>query len=331
MKGIVLAKVDGATLRFLACSGKFDRCQLGHASNLGVDQKLLASIKEVLRGGVVALQPSPSTHQQSGVAELVSVCLQVFSQPDALESVQKVQAKLLCVAKFDPVVAHVIRKLGFTAVKKFPDSFDTPEACRLAFLHLKESFIPDFLVSLRNGNARNLSEGTQAAWKVCLAEEISEFDVVPLYQQVLAENDVLEAFALVSKAKQEVEELKKNGSKTSVQTGRAPSKMSTFKRKLSEMSSDGVGVASEALDLIEKPEGDADPEGGRKKRKSRRKPEHLLKTRYKRTGGDEVRLNRKREMELWPRKVCVVCIICIVMVSCYMVHRWRNRAPVQFR
>ena len=248
-------------------------------------------------------------------ADLLTACAAVLQHPGDALSAEAAAPQLLEMAKTNATVAYVITSLGFKATTKFPAEFDYLQTCQLTFLHFS-SFIEDAQASLKASNRANIESGSELAWKEFLAncQEMQPYHGLPVWNELLEPEDVFDSLDKVSRLRREMTDLeqKVRSSRTKpVQTGRAAPaarvtrEITNLKRKLSDLSSQGDGVAEKALEKLTKPsapaedDGNQDGSGEGQGRKRRRRRVAIAKERYKRQSGDELRLLKKREIVPW--------------------------------
>lgn len=298
----------------MALSGKYNRCSLGQASDLDTQKELQEASQEAVaqtsKPSAVVTEPDTAKEmKQQTMADMASACQAFLTLTHAVEdsdAIDDVQSKLWQVAKFDRVIATLLKSMGCTVKVKFPSSFDTGAACKLAFLHAS-TFIDDMQALLRKGNLANIHQGRTDAWSDELLRSRDLFQGFPLFDEIWNSTDVLDAMTSLNQAANEVKELKARAAAKPVtlQSGRKVKPMekkvkeqnvSAIKRKLSELSSSGDSLACEALKKLDETE---EPESKKAKNKKRSTKKIAAKDRYARTPGDELRLKRKREIVIW--------------------------------
>lgn len=288
-----------------------------------IKEKVRASAQEqVHTNGEPKVQKE---QRRQNVQHLLLSCINVFREPEHPEFASSARQRMLQMAKMNATIAHIIRNGGFKTISKFPADFDTLEACKQCYLHLSP-FIENAQSALKKGNAQNIAEGSDEAWKSVFETEMSKHMQVPWYQEIVSESDVMDGIVIVGRLRAEATKLAADAAKKkaiTVQTGRAVNadarqQLSTLKRKLSDMSLQGDSLAEEALKKISSAE-DLDQENQEKERseeapvqgegagrgrgrkrgvRAKRKAKRAgpKKQGYSRKKGDELRLIKKREI-----------------------------------
>lgn len=133
---IVDNSIDGATpiVRWVAHGGKQDRCQLGSCEQIDRPNQVVHCIEEAVR-----LSVEPCVGQQciedSGILNAhIEVCSHFLREGGPSELEPDTQTAMFRLGQSSVHFAHVMRKGGYNAVKKFPAEFDTVHAARTAVL-----------------------------------------------------------------------------------------------------------------------------------------------------------------------------------------------------
>ena len=292
-------------LRWVAESGKFDRCQLGHAnqlSRLADLDKVISDCAAALTSPLCSSGVDQDQDKQNGM--VLTACQAVLEEPENQELRSEAMSGLLKRAKSDTSVAYIIRCLGFTTTKRFPADFDVVSACEKAFL-LLSSFLKRAEECLKRGNIANVKECSMTAWKAVFHNDLEAFAKTPAFKKVADHDNILDAMqvvsGMVSDTKKLQDEAKNKG--RPIQTGRPArtedeKKLTAVKRKLKEMSRDDEdSPAQTALRKLEEEEKakKEQKKSSKKHRKAKKRPRKGLKP-YKRKSGDELRLAKKREI-----------------------------------
>ena len=124
-----------ARTRFVAVGGKMDRCQLGHTDQIARLEKL----KDTIRDSVVAtfaeaLHPIHHEGTTDVIKDLFSAYISFGNDPESSILRDGLHQALFQYARCDDEIAGLIRCMGFTAIKKFPDDFDSLHPGTLALL-----------------------------------------------------------------------------------------------------------------------------------------------------------------------------------------------------
>lgn len=300
--------------RWTSKGGKFDRCQLGHAAQLQRIKELEEAIKAAVfesAGATETLGTMQARQQDTEVKAAIESCRKVLQAAYPQEHREVALSSLLCVAKFDYRVAHIIRSLGYNTRQKFPPNFDFESACKKTFF-LLSPFLQQVQASLKRGNNANIEAGSATAWQAVVKQELAWCEDTNCLKEVLEKDDIMDARGIAARGEEEVASLVKEAKKKAhpVQTGRPVTsknkKLALLKRKLSEMSQSTDSSAGEALRKMEQDEKDEAPDhkhevdiqkgGGKQKKATKRKKTKKVKGRYKRQPGDELRLIKKREI-----------------------------------
>ena len=300
--------------RWTSKGGKFDRCQLGHAAQLQRIKDLEEAIKAAVfesTGKTETVETMQAHRQDTEIKAVIESCLKVLGAAHPQEYREVAISSLLCVAKFDYRVAHIIRLSGYNTRHKFPPNFDLESACRKTFF-LLSPFLQHLQASLKRGNNANIEAGSTTAWQAVLKQDLAWCEDASCVKDVLEKDDIMDAGGIAARVEEELATLLKEAKKKPhpVQTGRPVTtknkKLQLLKRKLSEMSLSTDSSAGDALRKMEQNEKDEARDhkhevdirkgGGKQKKAIRRKKTKPVKDKYKRQAGDELRLLKKREI-----------------------------------
>eukprot|EP00438_Fugacium_kawagutii_P013434 Skav230505 [mRNA] locus=scaffold2083:167902:171745:- [translate_table: standard] len=321
---------------WVATSGKFDRCSLGHSSQMDRENKLEESIRAGIMRAVIEGDHVQATNvgKDSLAEDLAAQCKNVLTQnPFASESdeVQNVQALFLQVGRFNSVVAGLMKHCGYSSISKF-QKCDTWKLCRMVFMHFT-SFCDEASGILKKGLRSAVESGSMDKWKEVLEEEMRDLELVDTYMvtSLLGHEDVLDALGELKEWKDGLKSVENDIAKKpqtlSVTRGRpvnqeTQTKLNLVQKKLKKMKAvDGNLVAEQAFEMLKKLpsrseslgsslEGPGvEPQEGpdksaktAKKKKKTQKSSLKIKDRYLRQKGDELRLKKKIEIVEWGLK-----------------------------
>lgn len=137
-------------MRWTATRGKFDRCQLGHWNQMNVMKNVTTKIQEAVQemDDTPAVQHAPDAGPIE-IAQALGCCKEVLMDPDPDDAlVAKAKLSLLQAAKHEPCIGAILRHGGYKPTTKFPETFNTVQACKLTYLHGSD-FVDLLLESLR--------------------------------------------------------------------------------------------------------------------------------------------------------------------------------------
>lgn len=139
-------------MRWTAARGKFDRCQLGHWDQVNVMKTVTSKMQQIVRdindAPAPAVQDAPD-EKPIAIAQALVCCRELLTDPDPdLVRVAAAKSSLLQAGKHDSCIATILKHGGYKTTTKFPDTFDTVQACRLVYLHSSD-FVDLLMESLR--------------------------------------------------------------------------------------------------------------------------------------------------------------------------------------